>query len=101
MASLGPQFEDDSPACATNRGNCSKLARCPNQIPCRNSRTSEPVNKPASLQNGSWWLPALLWAGVITFASTDTFSSANTGSLLAPIVRWVYPAIGSEHLEGH
>ena len=45
------------------------------------------------------WLPALLWAGVITFASTDTFSSANTGSLLAPIVRWVYPAIGSEHLE--
>ena len=45
------------------------------------------------------WLPALLWAGVIAFASTDTFSSANTGSVLAPIVRWVYPGISSEHLD--
>jgi VanZ family protein len=45
------------------------------------------------------WLPALLWAGVITFASTDTFSSANTSSVLVPIVRWIYPAISNEHLE--
>jgi VanZ family protein len=41
----------------------------------------------------------MLWAGVITFASTDAFSSANTDSVLAPIVRWVYPTISSEHLE--
>jgi VanZ family protein len=46
----------------------------------------------------AWW-PALLWAGVITFASTDTFSSASTSPVLVPIVRWVYPAISSEHLE--
>jgi VanZ family protein len=46
----------------------------------------------------AWW-PALLWAGVITFASTDTLSSANTGSVLALVVRWVYPTISSEHLE--
>jgi VanZ family protein len=46
----------------------------------------------------AWW-PALLWAGVIAFASTDTFSSANTGSALARIVRLAYPSISSEHLE--
>jgi hypothetical protein len=46
----------------------------------------------------AWW-PALLWAGVITFASTDDFSSANTSSVILPIVRWVYPTLSSEHLE--
>jgi VanZ family protein len=46
----------------------------------------------------AWW-PALLWAGVITLASTDAFSSANTGAVLESIVRWSVPAISGECLD--
>jgi VanZ family protein len=46
----------------------------------------------------AWW-PALLWAGLITFASTDTFSSVNTGFVLELVVRWFDPTISSRHLD--
>jgi VanZ family protein len=46
----------------------------------------------------AWW-PALLWAGLITFASTDTFSTVNTGLVLELIVRWFDPTISSQHLD--
>jgi len=41
---------------------------------------------------GAWW-PALLWATLIFLMSTDTFSSEHTGSIIEPILRWIYPAI--------
>ena len=76
------------------------LARCLYQIPCRNTWTfrSDQQTRIATEWFRAWW-PALLWAGMITFASTDTFSSANTSSVVVPIVRWVDPAVSSEHLE--
>ena len=37
----------------------------------------------------TYWLPALLWAAVILSASTDAFSSANTGGLLERIAAWI------------
>jgi VanZ family protein len=40
----------------------------------------------------AWW-PALLWAALIFLMSTDTFSSEHTGSIIEPILRWIYPAI--------
>lgn len=40
----------------------------------------------------AWW-PALLWAVLIFLMSTDTFSSEHTGSIIEPILRWIYPAI--------
>jgi VanZ family protein len=43
----------------------------------------------------AWW-PALLWAGVIFFMSTDTFSSEHTGYVLSPILHWLYSAITDE-----
>jgi VanZ family protein len=46
----------------------------------------------------SWW-PALLWAAVIFSLSTDTFSAAHTGSVLAPILRWIWPSIREEQFE--
>jgi VanZ family protein len=36
-----------------------------------------------------YWLPAIAWTGVILSASTDTFSGANTGSVLQTIVAWL------------
>ena len=35
------------------------------------------------------WLPPILWAAVIMSASTDTFSGANTGSVLERVVVWL------------
>jgi VanZ family protein len=43
----------------------------------------------------AWW-PALAWAGVIFSLSTDTFSAEHTGSLLSPILHWIYAAISDE-----
>lgn len=45
------------------------------------------------------WLPALVWAAVIFFASTDTFSSEHTVSVLEPILRKLFPSIPSEYIE--
>jgi VanZ family protein len=40
----------------------------------------------------AWW-PAFLWAGVIFTLSTDTFSATNTGSIIEPILRWLFHAM--------
>jgi VanZ family protein len=45
------------------------------------------------------WLPAVLWAIVISWASTDTFSSSNTSSVFIPILHWLLPNVGPEALE--
>jgi VanZ family protein len=43
-----------------------------------------------------YWLPPLLWMAAIFYFSTDTFSGANTGSLLRSIVSFVYPGVTEE-----
>ena len=47
----------------------------------------------------AWW-PALAWAGVIFTLSTDSFSAANTGSIIGPILHWLLPFLSSDRLEG-
>jgi len=37
----------------------------------------------------TYWLPPILWAAVILSASTDAFSSPNTGSVLERIASWL------------
>jgi VanZ family protein len=43
----------------------------------------------------AWW-PVLAWSALIFCMSTDTFSSEHTGSIIEPILRWIYPAITAE-----
>ena len=43
----------------------------------------------------AWW-PAFAWAGVIFTLSTDLFSSEHTASILAPVVKWIYPGLTDE-----
>jgi VanZ family protein len=43
-----------------------------------------------------YWTPPLLWMAAIFYFSTDTFSGANTGSLLRQIVSFVYPNLSQE-----
>lgn len=37
------------------------------------------------------WLPAIVWACVISTLSTDTFSADHTGRFIIPMLRWLFP----------
>ena len=45
------------------------------------------------------WLPAILWAILISEASTDTFSESHTSSVILPLLHWLFPGAGPETLE--
>jgi len=45
----------------------------------------------------SWW-PALLWAAVIFTLSTDTFSAAHTGSIIEPVLRWIFRSLSRHQI---
>jgi VanZ family protein len=45
------------------------------------------------------WLPAIVWAGVISWASTDTFSASHTSLFILPILHWLYPHASAETLD--
>lgn len=40
-----------------------------------------------------YWLPVLLWMGLIFWMSTGMFSSINTFHFFEPILRWIDPTI--------
>jgi VanZ family protein len=42
------------------------------------------------------WLPAILWAIVISWASTDIFSSSNTSRFIVPVLQWLFPHASAE-----
>jgi VanZ family protein len=59
------------------------------------ARTPEP-------RSWAWlraWFPALCWAGVIFFMSTDTFSAEHTGSVLQRILSWLAPSLSEGNFE--
>src|ERR1019366_1485473 len=45
------------------------------------------------------WLPAIVWAGVISWASTDGFSSSHTSGFILPILHWLFPRASAEILD--
>ena len=57
-----------------------------------------PPKSPIVIWLRAWW-PALLWAVLISVLSTDSFSSANTSSIIEPIFRWLFPHISQSTLE--
>ena len=75
--------------------------------PWRNPRPAPQLDElrarvPAKSMLPSWfraWWPAMLWAAIIFTASTDTFSSSNTGSIIEPILRWLHPSFTHHQLE--
>ena len=44
------------------------------------------------------WLPVLLWAGIISFFSTDNFSAPQSSRILGPLLHWLFPDIAEEQL---
>jgi VanZ family protein len=45
-----------------------------------------------------YWLPLLLWLGVIFFGSTDLMSADHTSRFIVPFLRWLKPDISPEIL---
>jgi VanZ family protein len=45
------------------------------------------------------WLPTILWAVVISVASTDAFSEAHTSLIILPILHWLMPHASAATLE--
>jgi len=39
------------------------------------------------------WLPAIVWAAVISMFSTRYFTSENTATIFVPIVHWLFPSL--------
>jgi len=46
-----------------------------------------------------YWLPVLLWMGVIFTFSTDAGSSRRTSRIIGPILRWMIPDISEASIE--
>lgn len=46
----------------------------------------------------SRYLPLVAWLVFISYASSDSFSSANTSRIIGPIVLWLFPNTTPEHL---
>jgi VanZ family protein len=45
------------------------------------------------------WVPALFWAILISYASTDAFSSSHTSVIIIPALHLLFPHAGAETLE--
>ena len=45
-----------------------------------------------------YWLPLLIWVGVIFLGSTDLMSAEHTSRFIVPFLRWLKPNISAETL---
>jgi VanZ family protein len=43
-----------------------------------------------------YWVPLVIWLGVIFFGSTDLMSAEHTSQIIAPFLRWLRPDISPE-----
>ena len=46
-----------------------------------------------------YWLPLLIWMGVIFSASADTQSTQRSSRLIEPFLRWLWPEVSPEQVE--
>lgn len=47
-----------------------------------------------------YWLPVLLWMGIIFSFSSDTHSQQHSGGLFEPLLRWLFPSMSPDTI-GH
>jgi VanZ family protein len=45
------------------------------------------------------WLLVIAWAGLISFLSTDAFSSSHTSRFIIPALHWIFPGASMPSLE--
>src|SRR5216117_3059911 len=86
----------------TPSGRVVVVSRCAR--PCVESEfdldsTDAPLFHPAVSGKGlffKYWLPVVLWMGLIFGGSTDLLSSHRTSRILVPLLRWLNPNISDE-----
>jgi VanZ family protein len=44
----------------------------------------------------SYWLPVLIWMGLIFSGSSDLLSSQRTSRIIGPLVHWLFPQLPEE-----
>jgi VanZ family protein len=52
----------------------------------------------SKLERSRRWLPAVAWAGVISFFSTGWFTAEHTAAIFIPILKMLFPHAGPEEL---
>ncbi|PYK97495.1 MAG: hypothetical protein DME19_16125 [Verrucomicrobia bacterium] len=58
-----------------------------------------PLFHPAVSEKGlffKYWLPVVLWMGLIFCGSTDVLSSQHTSRVIGPLLRWLNPNVSEE-----
>jgi VanZ family protein len=45
------------------------------------------------------WLPAIAWAVLTSWASTDLFSASHTSTYILPALHWLLPYVSAETIE--
>ena len=45
------------------------------------------------------WLPAVAWAILFSWASTDAFSTSHTSLIIIPALHWLFPHAGADTLD--
>jgi VanZ family protein len=45
------------------------------------------------------WVPAILWAVLISYASTDAFSASQSSLVIIPVLHWLFPSASAATLE--
>jgi VanZ family protein len=46
-----------------------------------------------------YWLPVMLWVGLISWMSTETFAASNTSRIIEPILRFLMPHISETEVQ--
>ncbi len=46
-----------------------------------------------------YWLPVLLWMGVIFWMSTGTFSADHTSRFIGPLLHFLFPGLSEQDIE--
>jgi VanZ family protein len=62
------------------------------------TETIRRAQSPAPLGDIVQWIPVMVWFAVIFTMSTESFSANNTGRIIEPILRWLFPAISGSGL---
>jgi len=63
-------------------------------------RSNSLKNCTASKQNFlKYWLPVILWMGVIFGASTGTFSSEQTSRFIVPLLHFLFPWLSPQDMD--
>jgi VanZ family protein len=56
------------------------------------------TDRPAEHNRLRRYGPLVLWMALIFFLSTGSFSASNTGLVLQPLLRWLFPHISDERV---